>query len=289
MINKRRPQVSVIIPAYNAEEFIEETILSVLKQTYQNFEIIVIDDASEDSTRSIVKKLSSKEKRIKLYEIPHVGKPAVLRNIGVQKSEGEFIAFLDSDDIWQKEKLEEQIKLLKTDPLLSLVYSASKTFGEVHLFSSKYEILPLPFKAAITKKDLIMKGNSVTCSTVIAKKELLLKTGGFDESNSLAFVEDYDLWIKLSDYGPLGFIPRIHTFYRIHPTQSSKTWEKKKERLEKLSSKKNLDLAQYKYYRNKGIIFLFARNFIHLLSNLYYVTIGKLLLKRLLKQNTKAD
>lgn len=278
------PLVSVIIPSYNAENFIEETILSVLNQTYQNFEIIIIDDASEDGTANVVERLAAKDGRITLYKTAHTGRPAVLRNIGIKKARGSFIAFLDSDDIWTKEKLEEQIKLFQSNKSLSLVYSVSRTFGDVNIVSLKYEILPIPFKAAYNKKDLLMKGNPVTCSSVVAPKKLILKAGGFDEHNDFAFVEDFDLWIKLSGYGTLGFIPKIHVLYRIHSSQSSSTWDLKKERLERLSQQKKLKLPEYKFYRKKGIIFLLVRNIVHVISYLYYITFGKFLFYRLLNR-----
>jgi len=276
--------ISVIIPAYNAGNFIEETINSVLKQTYQNFEILVIDDASQDSTKSIVEKICLNEKRISFFEIEHTGRPAVLRNLGIKKSRGKYIAFLDSDDIWLPRKLEEQIELLETKKTFSFVYSVSKTFGDVNIFSPKYEILPLPFKAANTQNELLEKGNPVTCSTVVADKKLIMQAGCFDENSDLAFVEDYDLWIKLSRLGPVGFIPKIHTLYRVHDTQSSNSWNVKSERLAKLSNGKNLNLPEYKFYRNKGFVFLAARNIIHIISYFYYKVLGGYFYKNLLKQ-----
>lgn len=278
------PLVSVIIPSYNAENFIEQTINSVLKQTYQNFEILVIDDASKDGTKSIVEKLSLNQNRIKFFEVEHTGRPAVLRNLGIKKSRGKYIAFLDSDDIWLEHKLQEQIKLIEAKKNISFVYSVSKTFGDVNIFSEKYEILPLPFKAAHNKNELLKKGNPVTCSTVIAAKQLILQAGGFDESSDLAFVEDYDLWIKLSGFGPVGFIPKIHTLYRVHGAQSSNTWNVKSDRLAKLSNQKNLNLPEYKFYRNKGFVFLAARNIIHLISYFIYTAFGGFFYNRLIKQ-----
>lgn len=274
------PIVSVIIPSYNAEDFIKETILSVLNQTYQNFEIIIIDDSSEDSTKTIIENLMNRDKRIILYTVPHIGNPSVLRNYGIKKSNGLFIAFLDNDDIWLKKKLEEQINLLNSQNSLSLVYSVSKSFGDVNILSPNFEILPLPFKAAYNRKDLLAKGNPVTCSTVITKKELLEKAGGFDETTG--FLDDYDLWIRLSEYGPLGFVPQVHTLYRMHAKQASSTWKKKKDRLEEFSRQKNLNLPQYKFYRNKGMMFLLIRNIVHLVSYLYYLTIGRILFYRLI-------
>jgi len=261
--------VSVVIPAFNSAKFISDTIKSVLNQTYTNFEIIVIDDGSTDNTVSILNSLSKNDKRINYHIMSHSGRPAIPRNFGIEKSKGEFIAFLDADDIWDKNKLAKQIAEFEKHPDYIFLYSMSVTFGNVTLFSPNYEVLPLLHKAVKTGNDLLIIGNSITCSSVLVKKESLQKVNGFDEDERLKAVEDYDLWIKLSKLGTFGFIPRILTHYRIHSTQSSADWQTKQERLKYLSDKRNLNLPVYKYYRNKGLFFLIIRNFIHYSTYLY--------------------
>ncbi len=270
MNNKNTPLISVVIPTFNSGNFIRETIEPVLNQTYKNFEIIVVDDESTDNTVSILEELSGKDERITYYQIPHSGRPSVPRNYGVEKSNGEYIAFLDSDDIWIKDKLEKQISEFKKHPDYIFVYSMSVTFGDVNIFSPHYEVLPLLYKVCKTKHDLISKGNSITCSTVLIKKEYFQKVGGFDEDINLKAVEDYDLWIRLSELGSFGFVPRIQTYYRVHGKQSSADWQTKQGRLKYLSDKRGWDLPVYKYYRNKGILFLLIRNAVHY-SNFLFV------------------
>jgi len=265
MINNFTPLISVIIPAFNVEKFIEETICSVLNQTYQNFEIIVVDDSSLDGTLEIVKKLSETDSRILFYKIDHAGKPSVPRNYGIKKANGEFVAFLDSDDIWLKDKLEMQLKYFQRYPEAVFVYTMSVTFGNVNIFSSGYEVLPLLFNAAHSREDLIKKGNSITCSSVLAKSKIVKDIGGFDEDPKLV-VEDYDLWLRLSERGSFYFIPRIYVKYRVHKTQVSGDWETKQKRLEYLAIKRGLKLPPYRFRRNKGLLFLLPRNFIHLLN-----------------------
>ncbi len=268
-MEKINPLVSVVIPAYNVEQFIGETLRSVLNQTYFNFEIIVVDDSSTDQTASVVNKFIQSDNRIKYFKIEHAGRPAVPRNYGISKANGEVIAFLDSDDLWTKDKLAEQVLFLKKNPDLIFVYSMSVTFGDVNLFSPFYEVLPLINKAAKSKEDLLRKGNSITCSSVLIKSVFIKKINGFDEDPKLKAIEDYDLWIRLSELGKFGFIPRIHTYYRVHSSQSSSDWETKQKRLEYLSSKRNIDLPKYHFYRNKGFPIRFARNGIHFLTFLY--------------------
>ena len=268
MSNSNSPLVSVIIPTFNSENFIKETINSVLNQTHQNFEIIIVDDESKDNTISILKDLSTKDERINYFQIPHSGRPSVPRNYGVEKSNGEFIAFLDADDVWVKNKLEKQLKVFEKHPKNILVYSMSVTFGDVNLFSPYYEVLPLLHKICKTKQELISKGNSITCSSVLIKKEYFQKSGGFDEDPNLQ-IEDYDLWIRLSELGQFGFIPRIQTYYRVHGKQFSADWQTKQNRVNYLSQKRGWDLPKYKYTRNKGILFLFTRNIVHFLNFLF--------------------
>ncbi len=269
-----RPLVSVIITTYNSEKFIPQSLQSVLNQTYKNLEIIVVDDQSSDRTQELVQSFILDDDRIKLIATKHAGRPSVTRNIGVDNSSADYIAFLDGDDVWTPDKIERQIKYLLNHPECALVYSMSITFGDVNFFSPHFEVLPLLNKAAKTKDDLITKGNSITCSSVLCRKEIFYNTGKFDEDPDLK-VEDYDLWIRMGDFGAYGFIPRIHIYYRIHAGQFSSDWETKNKRILYLAEKRNLDLAGYNFYRNRGIIFLLVRNSIHLL-NYFLAGLGSL-------------
>ncbi|MCH4552099.1 glycosyltransferase family 2 protein [Aestuariibaculum lutulentum] len=107
--------VSIVTPAYNSEKYIIETIQSVLNQTYQNWEWIIVDDGSTDNTVNIVKEFISKDSRIKLFQLKSNLGPALARNKGIEEAKGDFIAFLDSDDIWKPDKLEKQIAFMKTE------------------------------------------------------------------------------------------------------------------------------------------------------------------------------
>ncbi len=268
MIENNNPLVSVIIPAYNSEKYIGPTIKSVIGQSYENFEILIIDDDSSDRTSMVIMDIAKSDKRIKYFKIEHSGKPAVPRNIGIINAKGIFIAFLDSDDIWAKDKLKEQVNFLQKHPQLIFVYSMSVTFGNVNIISPYYEVLPLFHKVTRNKKELISKGNSITCSSVLIRTEFLKIVGGYDEDPGLKAVEDFDLWLRLSELGDFGFIPRIHVFYRIHGTQSSGDWEMKRKRIQYLSVKRNINLRDYKFFRNKGIVLRIIRNLVHFFTYL---------------------
>jgi len=266
------PLVSVIIPAFNSEKYIEQTITSALNQTYKNLEIIVVDDGSTDRTLEIVKQLSEKDNRIKYFSIPPAGRPSVPRNFGIQKANGEFIAFLDSDDLWHKRKIANQLKRLIESPSAAFIYSMSITFGAVSLFSAQYELLPLPFRAAKNRNDLLKIGNTIPLSSVIVRKDNLLDVNGFDE-DPLLQIEDYDLWIRLSEINDFVFLPALFVKYRIHSTQFSVDWETHKKRLNYLSKKRMITLPEYKKIRQKGIILSFIRNVIHFKLYIVYTLI----------------
>ena len=271
-INKN-PQISVIIPCYNSEKYIEDTIKSVLNQSYQSFEIIIVDDGSTDNTTAIIKKLEGKDSRIKFYEIMHSGRPSIPRNYGVKKSSGSFIAFLDSDDLWTREKLKYQSDYLADNKEIAFVYSMSYTFGDVSLLSDRYELLPLPFRAARDREGLIRIGNTITLSSVLIRRESFENVGGFDEDPEQK-LEDFDLWLKLSETEKFHLIPRIHVYYRIHGSQFSSDWEERDKRLKYLEEKRNIRLPVHKNFRRKSFFLLLIRNLIHLLFYLCYKSIG---------------
>lgn len=260
-MNRVNPLVSVIITTYNSEKFIEETLNSVLSQTYKNTEIIIVDDGSTDKTEEIAGKFLAKDSRIRFLSINHSGNPAAVRNIGIAEAKGEYAAFLDGDDRWEKNKLKEQVNALLKNPDAVLVYSASVTIG-VNISSPYFEVLPLLHKAAKTREDLIRKGNSIPLSAVLVRRNVLVKAGGFDEDPELK-IEDFDLWLRLGELGTFLFLPRIHVFYRIHQNQFSADWGTKIKRLEYLAKKRNLQLSDYQFRRNKSFFFRVSRNLIH--------------------------
>lgn len=191
-IKNKSPKVSIIIPTYNRSRLIGRTIKSILEQTYMDFEIVVIDDCSNDDTANIIAGFN--DARIKyIYLSQHKG-ASFARNEGIKIAFGEFIAFADSDDVWLKEKLEKQVHILSTAPDdLGLVYSA------VWKVSGKRKVL-FPGKNLRAKrsgdihKELLF-GNFVPIH-VLLRKECLGRVGMFDEK--LPRLQDWDLWLRLS-------------------------------------------------------------------------------------------
>lgn len=182
--------VSIIMPAYNAEKFIAESIESVLAQTYPNFELIVIDDCSPDQTVEIVQNYVSKDKRVKFFKKERNQGVAEARNTGLNHAKGDFVAFLDSDDKWVEDKLEKQLAVLKERNDIDVVY------GSYYRFNSDGVRNVVKVPNLLDKKKLF-KGNPIGNLTAIYnfKKypEIRQKKIGH---------EDYLFWLEIFNSSP---------------------------------------------------------------------------------------
>lgn len=213
-----QPLVSVIMPAYNAEEYIAESIDSVVDQTYKNWELIIIDDGSTDNTKAIAKKRAEKDNRIQ-YLYQENGKQGKARNYGINKSKGEYIAFLDADDLWDRKKLMVQISHLNKNPNIDLIFSQGYS-----LKGNKISNYDVRIKPIWTKEDLsiLIEKNQIPILSVVLKKKLISTIGGFTENLSIQNVEDYHLWIMLLlfKFKFSSIAERLFT-YRIHENQAT--------------------------------------------------------------------
>lgn len=189
-------KVSVIIPAYNTAKYIRETLESVFAQTFKNFEVIVVNDGSSD-TKEFEHELMPYLDRIVYINQENRGASAA-RNVGIYRAGGEYIAFLDSDDIWLPSFLESQMDLLQEDPRLDFVYADGVIIGE-SLFVGRRMMELYPCNGAVTFESLLVDQCHVTTSGVVARKQSLVDGGLFDENISHA--EDYDLWLRVAHRG----------------------------------------------------------------------------------------
>jgi len=207
--------ISVIMPAYNAENFIKEAVKSVLNQSYTNWELIIIDDGSTDSTAEIIKELGSLDSRIK-YHYQIKGKA---RNLGIRNSRGKYIAFLDADDLWVEDKLLIEIDIINNHKEIDLIFSQGYNF-----LNSKVEDYDLIVKDTWDTKDFdsFLSKNQIPILSVLVKKESLTKVNNFSEESGIQNVEDYHLWLKLLLSGCIfKSIPNRLFYYRIHTNQST--------------------------------------------------------------------
>src|ERR1022692_3740433 len=183
--------VSVIIPAYNSAKFIAEALDSVFAQTFPDYEVILINDGSPD-TEELEAVLGPYRKRI-VYLKQENGGPGKARNNGICCAQGEYVAFLDSDDRLLPEYLEAQLALFEKDPSLDLVYSDLLLEGDSPL-SGKTFMETCPSMGQATFDAVLTQKCQIPTSAVVARKQALLDAGLFDES--LFVVEDYDLWLR---------------------------------------------------------------------------------------------
>lgn len=202
--------ISIIIPTYNSSQYIKEAIDSALSQSYKNIEIIIVDDGSTDNTEDVIKSYNGIEKII--YIKKRNGGPASARNLGITQAKGNYIAFLDADDIWDKCKLEKQMDIARKKNL-DLVHTNRFYLDQKDKISDSINL-----KTTTTH---LIKENFITNSSVMIKTDVL-KNNLFNESPKLFAVEDYDLWLRLSfQKYSFGYIPEKLTGYRRHTNQIS--------------------------------------------------------------------
>ncbi|MDD5638815.1 MAG: glycosyltransferase [Candidatus Pacebacteria bacterium] len=182
--------ISVIIPTYNRAHLLSRAIDSVLSQTFQDFELIIVDDGSTDNTKEIVEEYQKKDERIKYLWEENSGGPAKPKNTGIKNSQGEFIAFLDSDDEWLPEKLEKQLKLFENSNNLGFVSCNALIIDENNNIKGEYQS---PRNKSFIN---LLDGNKISNCGVIVKKNIFEELGIFDEN--LKFGEDWEMWLRIA-------------------------------------------------------------------------------------------
>ena len=198
---------SVIIPAYNSAAFIAKTLESALAQTLQPAEVIVINDGSTDETLQIVQGFGD---RVRCISHENKGLPAA-RNTGIQNAQGEWIALLDSDDLWRADKLERQAAAILANPTADFVYTAFYSF-----FEDKMEKL-VPAPPASGVKQELMTRISFAVSSVVFRRSKAIEVGGFDPTMRLS--EEWDMWLRFVKAGAeFAAVDEPLTFYRRSPT-----------------------------------------------------------------------
>ena len=211
-------KISVIIPAYNAERFIGQAINSALDQYLSPDEIIVIDDGSTDKTREIVKSFGSK---VQYFYQENTGSGRA-RNVGIFRATSEFIAFLDSDDYWDRDHLAGMIRILNSHPESCMVYCGKKWIDENGFpFTTKY--VQKKFPDGWIFRDMFIRANSITsASVVVARKNALCEVGGFDEVPELRNAQDYQLWLRMSALHAVASSSQETVNYRRHDTNRTR-------------------------------------------------------------------
>ena len=251
--------ISVIIPVFNGEKTIKETINSILNQTFQDIEIIIINDGSTDATLENIEKIA--DSRIKIFSYPNTGLSAS-RNRGISQAKREYISFIDADDLWTLDKLESQWQALQSNPQAAVAYSWTDYIDESGNFLKSGRRIKVNGDAF---SQLLITNFLENGSNPLIRQEALEKIGGFDES--LTAAEDKDMWLRLAANYQFVCVEKPQILYRTSTTSMSTNLKRQEAaslkviersfncpKAEKLQHLKKLSLSHlYQYQTFKAI------------------------------------
>ena len=191
------PKISIITPAYNCEKYLPEAVKSVFSQTFEDWELLMIDDCSGDNTYRCMEKMAEKDKRIRIFQNKVNSGTAATRNFGVRMAKGEWIAFLDSDDLWKADKLEKQMAMLTKHPDARLIFTGSG-FMDADGKPIAYT-LHVPERV---NRSRLLRQNIISCSSVLIRKELMTE---FPMPEEGGIHEDFATWLKVLEKIPWAY------------------------------------------------------------------------------------
>lgn len=199
--------VTVVIPAFNAGQYLGITLDSLQQQTFSPEAVVVIDDGSTDDTAAI-----ARARDVTLVQQQQQRGPGAARNRGVEVAKTEFVAFLDADDWFAPDKIERSVKVLDEIGGACLATDAWIVRGD-RVEGRKNQRLVVP---SVLTTERLLQGNPIVCSTVVARTAAVRAVGGFDEHSDLIATEDFDLWLRLSQKEPIAYLDEPLAFYRVH-------------------------------------------------------------------------
>ena len=237
--------VSIITASFNSEKYISKTIESIINQSYTNWELLITDDYSTDNTIEIIESYKKKDSRIQIFNLEKNSGAAVARNNSINNSKGKYVAFLDSDDLWERNKLHEQVSFMK-DNNIHFSFTAYMIIDDNG--NSTGKTVDSSQKGSFSYKDMLAKKATLGCSTVMLVKKTfegllslpLLRTG-----------QDYAFWLKLlkNTNQEAHILPIALTLYRINPNSISRNKFKKAKRQWAIyRNNENLNLVKSSYY-----------------------------------------
>jgi glycosyltransferase involved in cell wall biosynthesis len=250
-VKESPPRVSVVIPAYNAAATIAETLDSVLAQTFTDYEIIVVNDGSPDAAE-LEKTLAAYFEKI-VYIKQTNGGAAAARNAAIENARGEFVAFVDADDIWQPEFLASQMEFLTANNL-EMVYADAVFFGAARGGAAETFMQKAPSEGKVDFASLVgFRCNVLTSATVVSRRKVL-EVGMFDAELPRACAEDFDLWARLARAGTqIGYQKKVLLKHRVSPSSLSGSSIQRARRnvltLSRIGEKYELNAAEEKILR----------------------------------------
>ena len=257
-MSESKPLVSIIMNCHNGGKFLEQSVNSIISQTYKNWELIFWDNDSKDDSKKIITKFP--DKRIKYFKSKKFNRLYKSRNLAIQNAKGDFISFLDTDDLWQKDKLEKQINFFSKNKDYEIVYSNYNIYDESKKkrFIKFKKVLP----SGMVFKQLLR--NYTVGIVTICLRSNLFKDNSFNDNFDI--IGDFDLFLKFSENKKIGYMHDILAEYRLHKSNLSKkkidehvielqTWVKANEYRAKYKG----NLKYIKFY----ILKLKLKNFFH--------------------------
>lgn len=207
-----KPLVSVVIPTCDRAELLSEAVASVLIQTLEDLEVIVVDDGPTRAARAVVDRIE--DSRVRYVTHQSRGSPGAARNHGAFAAQAPLIAFLDDDDLWLPDKLARQVFVFDSEPEVLLVFGRMERFG---LHDGVWPKSPVSGRPTLER---LLSGNVVPTSSAVVRADAFAAAGGFDEG--LRFGEDYELWLRLVRQGPIRALPDVLVSYREHQRNLSR-------------------------------------------------------------------
>lgn len=216
-----QPAVSVIVPTFNRLQYLRTAIDSIFNQTHSGWELLIADDGSDEATRAYLRELSCLP-NVKVIWLSHTGIPAAVRNAALREAGGKYIAFLDSDDLWDSRKLEAQLAVMQAHSHCQWSYTAFTNVDELGVvLPSEIDRRWVPCDGEIFER--MLRGEvSLRTPCVVATRQLLMEVGGFDES--IPSGEDYDLWYRLALRSDIAVISEPLVKIRHHRENHSTDW-----------------------------------------------------------------
>lgn len=225
--------VSVVVPVYNSEKYVEETIRSILKQTYDNIEVVIVDDGSTDLSGDLCDKFASEDNRVIVFHRDNKG-PIAARNFAIEMSSGKYILPVDSDDIISREYIEEAVSAIENNDEIGIVYCKAELIGD------KKGIWDLP---QYSLREILIC--NCIFATAMFRKDDWRTVGGYSELMKDG-IEDYDLWLSILGLGRTVFqIPKVCFYYRKHAGSRSELYE--------ADAKKIQEMENIKYFRHRKL------------------------------------
>jgi glycosyltransferase involved in cell wall biosynthesis len=214
--------VSVVVPSFNRLRFLRPAIESVYAQTFTDWELIIADDGSDLETRQYLQSLAN-DPHVTVVWLPHTGRPSMVRNAALRRAVGEYVAFLDSDDLWASRKLQRQVETLRDRVNCRWSYTAFLQVDECGNPLPEEAQRPwVPHEGDIFEQ--VVTGRAqIRTPSVLATRQLIAQAGGFDEA--LLSAEDYDLWLRLALNSEVAIVDEPLVYVRRHPDSHTRDWE----------------------------------------------------------------